>query len=45
MPIDQKRKLADDVIDCSKSITETQQQVDALLAKLKKLAAAGRNIS
>jgi dephospho-CoA kinase len=45
MPIDQKRKLADDVIDCSKSITETEQQVDALLVKLKKLAAAGRNIS
>jgi dephospho-CoA kinase len=45
MPIDQKRKLADDVIDCSKSIAETEQQVDALLVKLKKLAAAGRNIS
>lgn len=45
MPIDQKRKLADDVIDCSKSITETEQQVDALLVKLKKLAAAGRNVS
>lgn len=44
MPIDQKRAMADDVIDCSKSITETERQVDALLAKLKRLAAGG-NIS
>lgn len=45
MPIDEKRKLADDVIDCSKSITDTERQVDALLAKLKQTAGAGRNIS
>jgi len=45
MPIDEKRARADDVIDCSKSIRETEQQVDALLAKLKQLTAAGRNIS
>jgi dephospho-CoA kinase len=45
MPIDQKRAKADDVIDCSKTIEETERQVDALLAKLKHLAAAGGNIS
>jgi dephospho-CoA kinase len=42
MPIDQKRKLANDVIDCSKSITDTEQQVAALLEKLKQSAAAGK---
>jgi dephospho-CoA kinase len=45
MPIDKKRALADDVIDCSKSLEETEQQVAALLEKLNQLAAAGRNIS
>jgi dephospho-CoA kinase len=45
MPIDQKRAKADEVIDCSKTIEETERQVDALLAKLKQLAAAGGNIS
>jgi dephospho-CoA kinase len=45
MPIDEKRKLADDVIDCSRSIYETEKQVIALIGKLKQLAAAGRNIS
>ena len=45
MPIDEKRAKADEVIDCSKSITETERQVDALLEKLKQLASAGRNIS
>jgi dephospho-CoA kinase len=43
MPIDQKRKLANDVIDCSKSITDTEQQVAALLEKLKQSAAAGKS--
>lgn len=38
MPIDEKRKLADDVIDCSGSLQETQQQVEALVAKLRQLA-------
>ncbi len=45
MPIDEKRKKADEVIDCSKSIEETERQVDALLEKLKQLAAPGGNIS
>lgn len=44
MPIDEKRKLADDLIDCSKSLQETDRQVGALVAKLNQLA-AGRNIS
>ncbi|HUJ31076.1 MAG TPA: dephospho-CoA kinase [Candidatus Acidoferrum sp.] len=43
MPIDEKRRLANDVIDCSKSMTETERQVEALVEKLKQLAAAGRN--
>lgn len=42
MPIDQKRKLADYVVDCSKSITDTEQQVAALLEKLKQSAATGK---
>jgi len=44
MPMDEKRKLADDVIDCSGSIEETERHVDALLAKLKQIAEQ-RNIS
>lgn len=44
MPIDEKRKLADDVIDCSKSLEETNRQTEALVNKLKRLA-AHRNIS
>jgi dephospho-CoA kinase len=34
MPIDEKRKRADEVIDCSGSIAETEKQLDAVLAKL-----------
>jgi dephospho-CoA kinase len=45
MPIDEKRKLADLVIDCSKSLEETDRQVGELAQKLKRLASAGRNIS
>ena len=44
MPMDEKRRLADDVIDCSGSIEETERQVDALVAKLKQIAAQ-RNVS
>jgi dephospho-CoA kinase len=39
MPIDQKRVLADEVIDCSGTMRETEQQVERLLEKLKKAAA------
>ena len=45
MPLDEKRKLADEVIDCSRSIEETQSQVKTVIGKLKELAAAGRNKS
>jgi len=44
MPAEEKRKVADEVIDCSGTMKETEQQVDTLLAKLRG-AAAGRNIS
>jgi dephospho-CoA kinase len=36
MPIDEKRKLADEIIDCSGSIEETEKQLDDVLAKLKR---------
>ena len=45
MPIDEKRRFADDVIDCSGAMEETERQVDALVEKLTKLAATQRNIS
>ncbi len=35
MPLDDKSKLADEVIDCSGSIEETQRQVDLVVEKLK----------
>ena len=41
MPIDQKRKLADEVIDCSRSLEDTERQVVLLLEKLKRSPAAG----
>jgi len=34
MPIDRKRELADEVVDCSGSIAETEKQLDEVLAKL-----------
>ena len=43
LPLDQKRKLADEEIDCSGSIEETQRQVNQAIEKLK-LAGSGRNI-
>ena len=39
MPLDQKRRMADDEIDCSGSLEETRRQVERLVAKLKQLAA------
>jgi dephospho-CoA kinase len=45
MSIDEKRCLADDVIDCSGSVEETEQQAILLLERLKQLSASGRNIS
>ncbi len=43
MPLNEKRKLADEAIDCSGSIEETQQQVNRAVEKLK-LAGSRRNI-
>ena len=45
MPIDEKRRLADDVIDCSGLIEDTATQVAHLLVKLKQLGAKERNLS
>lgn len=43
MPLSDKRKLADEAIDCSGSIEETQRQVNQVAEKLK-LSGSGRNI-
>jgi len=43
MPIEEKRRLADETIDCSGSMEETERQVEAMLAKLKQAAALKRN--
>jgi dephospho-CoA kinase len=45
MPTDEKRKLADEIIDCSRSLGQTQREVDALVARLNQSAAMGGNIS
>ncbi len=39
MPLEEKRRIADDEIDCSGSLAETRRQVERLVAKLKQLAA------
>ena len=38
MPLEMKRQLADEQIDCSGTLEETRRQVEALVAKLKKMA-------
>jgi dephospho-CoA kinase len=38
MPADEKRKLADEVVDCSKSLEETERQVQNVVNRLKELA-------
>jgi dephospho-CoA kinase len=40
MPLEEKRRRADDVVDCSVPLEETRVQVEQLVAKLKQLAAA-----
>jgi dephospho-CoA kinase len=45
MPVEEKRRLATDEIDNSGSIAETRAQVITLVERLKKLAAAGTNVS
>jgi dephospho-CoA kinase len=45
MPVDEKRRLADEVIDCSGTIEETEAQVAKVLEKLKIADAPRRNLS
>jgi dephospho-CoA kinase len=45
MPVDEKRRAADDEIDCSGTIAETEKLVEKLLLTLKRTAAGHRNIS
>jgi dephospho-CoA kinase len=45
MPSGEKRKYADEIIDCSGTLEQTEHQVDAALARLKAMAVAGRNRS
>lgn len=45
MPADEKRRMGDEVIDCSGSIEETERQVAQVFEKLKLADAAERNIS
>jgi dephospho-CoA kinase len=40
MPAEEKRGLADEVIDCSGSLEETERQVKNLVARLKELSAS-----
>lgn len=40
MQLDQKRRMADEEIDCSGSLEETWRQVESLVVKLKQLASA-----
>ena len=40
MPLEEKRRRADDVVDCSGSLEETRAQVERLVARLKQLATA-----
>jgi dephospho-CoA kinase len=45
MPVDQKRALADDQIDTSGTLDDTRTQVEALVARLKLLAAERGKVS
>jgi dephospho-CoA kinase len=45
MPVGEKRHLADEIIDCSGTIEETEAQVAKVLEKLKIADAPGRNLS
>lgn len=40
MPLEEKRRAADDEIDCSGSVEHTREQVENLVTKLRRLAAA-----
>lgn len=45
MPVEEKRRAADHLIDCSDSLAETERQVEMLLEALKQTAGTSRNIS
>ncbi len=45
MPMEEKRRLASEQIDCSGSIEETKRQVTDVLVRLQKTPASERNIS
>jgi dephospho-CoA kinase len=38
MPLEEKMRLADDLIDCSGTVVETRKQVEALVLRLRQLA-------
>ncbi|MFZ0702167.1 MAG: dephospho-CoA kinase [Candidatus Acidiferrales bacterium] len=40
LPLDKKRQLADDVIDCSRTIEDTRRQTEEVLSRWKKINAA-----
>ena len=44
MPLDEKRRLADDVVDCSGSIEDTEKHVEELISRWKQLATRSRKI-
>ena len=44
MPMEEKRSLADETIDCSGTIEETERAVEHAVKRLMNAAAAGRNI-
>ena len=39
MPLEEKRRRADEVVDCSVTLAETRKQVECLVARLQELAA------
>jgi len=43
MSMDEKRRLADDVIDCSVSMEDTEKQVEEFIARWKQVAAKAKN--
>jgi dephospho-CoA kinase len=44
LPMDQKRRMADEVIDCSGVVEAAEGQVESVLEKLKQLAASHRSL-
>ena len=42
MPIEEKRKVADEVIDCSGAMEETERQVNEALTRLRQAASPAK---